>query len=44
VLKPGPEFEVLAVNEMGETCMATPAIADGTIYFRTRSHVVAVGE
>ena len=23
--------------------MATPAISEGTIYFRTRSHVVAVG-
>jgi len=44
VLKTGPEFEVLAENEMGEICMATPAISEGTLVFRTRGHVVAVGD
>jgi outer membrane protein assembly factor BamB len=44
VVKAGKAFEVLAVNEMGETCMATPAISEGTIFFRTRNHLVAVGE
>jgi len=43
VVKPGPEFNVLATNEMDEVCMATPAISEGTIFFRTQSHVVAVG-
>lgn len=43
VLKAGPEFEVLAENEMGEVCMATPAISEGALVFRTRGHVVAVG-
>jgi hypothetical protein len=28
---------------MGEVLMPTPAIAEGTLYFRTRSRVVAVG-
>ena len=40
----GPEFELLAVNALGEPCMATPAIAAGTLFFRTRHHVVAIRE
>jgi outer membrane protein assembly factor BamB len=37
------EFKVLSVNSLGEECMATPAISDGAIYYRTRGHVLAVG-
>jgi outer membrane protein assembly factor BamB len=44
VVKAGEAFELLATNEMDETCMATPAIAEGTIFFRTRSHLLAVAE
>ncbi len=44
VVKAGPEFELIATNEMGEICMATPAASEGTLYFRTRGHVVAVGQ
>ena len=44
VVRAGPEFELLAVNDMGETCMATPAISEGVLFWRTRSHLVAVGE
>jgi outer membrane protein assembly factor BamB len=43
VVKPGADFTVLATNEMGEICMATPAISEGAIFFRTQGHVVAVG-
>ena len=43
VIKPGPTFEVLATNAMGEVCMATPAVSEGSLYFRTRDHVVAIG-
>jgi outer membrane protein assembly factor BamB len=43
VVKPGPDFAVLATNQMKEVCMATPAISDGAIFFRTQGHVVAVG-
>jgi outer membrane protein assembly factor BamB len=43
VLRAGTTFETIAVNEMGETCMATPALAGGTLYVRTRGHVVAIG-
>lgn len=44
VFKVGPEFDLLSKNMMEETCMATPAVSQGVIYFRTRSHVIAVGE
>jgi len=44
VVKAGPEFEVIAVNKMYETCMATPAISHGALLFRTRNHLVSVAE
>jgi outer membrane protein assembly factor BamB len=44
VVKAGTEFELLATNDMGEVCMATPAISEGTLYFRTHHHVIAVGD
>jgi outer membrane protein assembly factor BamB len=37
VLKAGGEWEILAVNDLDDSCNATPAIADGRIYLRTRS-------
>jgi outer membrane protein assembly factor BamB len=43
-IAPGTSFEVLGTSELGETCMATPAISAGTIYWRTRSHLIAVGK
>jgi outer membrane protein assembly factor BamB len=44
VIKAGPEFEQLAMNSLDEIAMATPAIAEGILYFRTRNHLVAIGE
>ena len=43
VLENSPELNVLAVNDLGDSCLATPAIADGRIYFRTRNHLLCVG-
>lgn len=43
VVKPSVDFTVLATNQMDEVCMATPAISERTLYFRTQGHVVAVG-
>ncbi len=36
-------FSVVATNKLGETCMASPAIVDGTLVFRAREHLIAVG-
>jgi outer membrane protein assembly factor BamB len=44
VIQAGPEFKQLAVNPMGEICMATPAISEGTLFFRTQSHLIAIAE
>ena len=44
VVAPGPEFEVLSTNELDDICMATPAASAGTLYFRTRSSVIAIAE
>lgn len=38
------KFSITATNSLGETCMATPAIAHGALYFRTRDHLLAVGK
>lgn len=43
VVRAGRTFEVLARNTMGESCMATPAISRGSLVFRSRSHLVAIG-
>ena len=42
VLRAGPALDVLARNRMGETTIATPAVADGTLYVRTAGHLVAL--
>lgn len=44
VVRAGTTFERAATNDMGETCMATPAISEGVLYVRTRRHLVALGE
>jgi outer membrane protein assembly factor BamB len=31
-------------HPLPETCMATPAISDGTLFFRTRHQLIAIGE
>jgi outer membrane protein assembly factor BamB len=43
VVRAGPKFEVLAVNRLGEPCMATPAISDGMIFVRTQHHLFGIG-
>ena len=41
-IEAGPEFNQLAESDVGEVCMATPAICDGVLYVRTQKHLVAV--
>lgn len=42
VIAAGPEFKVLAKNALGEVCLATPAISEGTLYFRTAHSLMAI--
>ncbi len=37
------KFSVASTPSLPETCMASPAIADGMLLFRTRGHVIAIG-
>lgn len=40
----GKDFEVLAEHKLHNTCMVTPAITDGIIFFRTQERLVAVAK
>jgi outer membrane protein assembly factor BamB len=42
VLAAGTDFNVLSRNTMGEPCLATPAISEGVLYFRTTESLVAI--
>ena len=42
VVKAAPEYELLAVNSLGEKSDATPAVADERMYLRTTSHLMCI--
>lgn len=42
VLKAGPTYELLAENDMRESVLATPAISERTLLYRTQGHVLAI--
>ncbi len=44
VLEAAQELKVIARNDLGEEIIATPAIAGGRIYVRTRESLVCIGE
>ena len=44
VLKAAGEWEVIKVNELDDEVFATPAIADGRMYIRTRSALYSFGK
>ena len=37
------KYSLAGSNELLETCLATPAISEGTLFFRTREKLIAVG-
>ncbi|MEX2307966.1 MAG: PQQ-binding-like beta-propeller repeat protein [Pirellulales bacterium] len=43
VFRAGPEFERVAENDLGETCLATPVICGGRIFLRTIAHLYCIG-
>jgi len=43
VLEAGRPWKILAVNDLGEDCYATPALGDGRIYIRTRDALYGFG-
>ncbi len=42
VVQAGPEFKLLAKNELKDVCMASPAISGNVLFFRTQHFIVAV--
>ncbi len=43
VIRPGPAFDLVAKNEIGERCYASPAISEGQIFLRTAKSLVCIG-
>ncbi len=44
VLRNSPDYEELAVNDVAGSIVATPAIADGALYIRTRDQLLCVAQ
>ncbi len=44
VVKTGREYEHLATNQMGEVCMASPAISDGLLFIRGQKTLFCIGK
>ncbi len=43
VVEHGPEYRLIRKNSLGELCMATPAIAQGSLILRTAEHLYRIG-
>ena len=43
VVKAGRTFELLGTNPLGDVGMATPAVSEGVLYFRTQKFLMAIG-
>jgi outer membrane protein assembly factor BamB len=43
VVAAGDKYQLLAQNALGEPSFATPAVANGSLFFRTESSLLAVG-
>jgi hypothetical protein len=43
VLRAGPQMQLLHVNHIGETTLASPAMVDGKWYIRTAGNLIAIG-
>jgi outer membrane protein assembly factor BamB len=44
VIKAGPQFELLAENDLGEYCLSSPAVSEGQIFIRTSNHLYCIGQ
>ena len=44
ILEAGPEYKEIAMHEFGEPLMATPAVSEGVLFFRTPSKLIAIGK
>ena len=44
IVRPGPTFELVAENGLGEKCFASPALSQGQIFIRGFEHLYCIGE
>jgi hypothetical protein len=44
VIKPGPELEKIAENDLGEIISSSPAISQGQIFLRGHEHLYCIGK
>ncbi len=43
IIQPGPQFNTVSKNELGEDCCASPAISQGRLYIRGTQHLYCIG-
>jgi len=43
IVRPGPQFDLVAENELGEDCYASPAVSRGCIFIRAEKHLYCIG-
>lgn len=43
VIRAGPSYELQSLNDMGSAVLATPAISEGRLLFRTQQHLISIG-
>jgi outer membrane protein assembly factor BamB len=44
VVRPGPSFDLVAQNALGENCFASPAVSDGQLFIRTEKSLYCIGD
>jgi outer membrane protein assembly factor BamB len=44
VVKAGPEFEILAENDMKDYTLSSPAVSDGQLFIRTAGYLYCIGK
>ncbi len=44
VIRPGEKLDVVADNDLGESCYASPAISQGQIFIRGEKHLFCIGK
>jgi hypothetical protein len=44
VIPANGNFSVTATNTLGETCLSTPAVSDGNLFYRTRHELIDIGQ
>jgi outer membrane protein assembly factor BamB len=44
VFEAGPEFEIVAENDLADYTLSSPAVSDGQIFLRTAKYLYCIGQ